>query len=71
VWLCVQMADACRQELSGRDPEEKEGEEAPPGVVTKFTRLNYRWIDLRTPANQGIMRISSMVCTLFREFLLT
>jgi aspartyl-tRNA synthetase len=39
--------------------------------VTQDTRLDYRWIDLRTPANNAIMRISSGVCTLFREFLLT
>jgi aspartyl-tRNA synthetase len=32
--------------------------------------LDYRWIDLRTPANAAIMRISSGVCALFREFLL-
>ena len=38
--------------------------------VGQDTRLDYRWIDLRTPANQAIMRISSGVCTLFREFLL-
>ena len=33
------------------------------------TRLDNRWIDLRTPANQAIMRISSGVCLLLREFL--
>lgn len=32
-------------------------------------RLDHRWIDLRTPANQGIFRIESMVGVLFREFL--
>lgn len=31
--------------------------------------LNFRWIDLRTPANQAIYRIQSGVCDLFREFL--
>lgn len=34
------------------------------------TRLDSRWIDLRTQTNQAIMRISSTVCALFREFLL-
>ncbi len=38
--------------------------------VGQDTRLDFRWIDLRTPANQAIMRLSSGVCTLFREFLL-
>lgn len=32
------------------------------------TRLNNRVLDLRTPANQAIMRIQSGVCRLFREF---
>jgi len=39
-------------------------------VVSFETRFTNRWIDLRTPANQAIMRISSGVCALFREFLL-
>jgi len=39
--------------------------------VNPDTRLDNRWIDLRTPANQAIMRISSGVCQLWREFLLT
>lgn len=33
-------------------------------------RLNSRWIDLRAPASQAIMRTQSAVCTLFREALL-
>lgn len=37
-------------------------------VVSQDTALNYRWIDLRTPANQAIFRIQSGVCQLFREF---
>ena len=32
-------------------------------------RLDHRWIDLRTPANQGIFRIESMVGVLFRGLL--
>lgn len=32
-------------------------------------RLDHRWIDLRTPANQGIFRVESMVGVLFREHL--
>jgi len=34
------------------------------------TRLNYRWLDLRTPANQSIFRVESMVGMLFREILM-
>jgi aspartyl-tRNA synthetase len=37
-------------------------------TVNQDTSLNYRWIDLRTPANQAIFRIQSGVCQLFREF---
>jgi len=39
------------------------------GAVLRDTRLNYRWMDLRTPANQAIFRLSSGVCQLFRETL--
>ncbi|KAL6215205.1 hypothetical protein ACLB2K_014636 [Fragaria x ananassa] len=39
--------------------------------VNQDTRLNYRVLDLRTPANQGIFRIQSRVGTIFREFLLS
>ena len=41
------------------------------GLITvgQKVRLNNRWIDLRTPANQSIFRIESMVGQLFREFL--
>ena len=38
--------------------------------VDQSTRLDNRVIDLRTSANQGIFRIQSTVCALFREFLL-
>jgi aspartyl/asparaginyl-tRNA synthetase len=33
-------------------------------------RLNTRWLDLRVPANNAIMRIRSGINTLFREALL-
>ena len=50
-----------------------EGVTPPPRypLVSQDTRLDFRWIDLRTPANQAIMRLSSAVCTLWREFLLS
>jgi aspartyl-tRNA synthetase len=37
--------------------------------VSQDTSLNYRWVDLRTPANQAIFRIQSGVGMLFREYL--
>ena len=33
------------------------------------TRLNNRWLDLRVPANNAIMRVRSGVSFLFREAL--
>lgn len=39
-------------------------------TVLRDQRLDFRWIDLRTPANQGIMRIQSAVGQFFREFLI-
>lgn len=38
--------------------------------VGQDLRLNNRWLDLRTNANQGIFKISSAVCTFFRSFFL-
>ena len=52
----------------GDGAEDAKGEDDVP-TVGRAVRLNYRWIDLRTRANQGIFRISSGVCQLFREFL--
>ncbi|KAI3468450.1 hypothetical protein Pfo_025113 [Paulownia fortunei] len=39
--------------------------------VNQDTRLNYRVLDMRTPANQGIFRIQCQVENIFREFLLS
>ncbi|XVF48104.1 hypothetical protein PTKIN_Ptkin03bG0164700 [Pterospermum kingtungense] len=39
--------------------------------VNQDTRLNFRVLDIRTPANQGIFRIQCQVSTIFREFLLS
>lgn len=49
---------------------EAEAEALGAQVVNLDTRLNSRTIDLRTTTNQAIFKISSGVCTLFREFLL-
>ncbi|EOY29091.1 Class II aminoacyl-tRNA and biotin synthetases superfamily protein isoform 3 [Theobroma cacao] len=45
------------------------GEQLPR--VNQDTRLNFRVIDIRTPANQGIFRIQSQVGNIFRQFLLS
>ncbi|CAM9681431.1 unnamed protein product [Chrysoparadoxa australica] len=55
--LPFQVEDAARG-VSGDGPR-----------VLQDIRLDYRWIDLRTPANQAIFRIQSGVCRFFREFL--
>ncbi|KAI7987133.1 Aspartate--tRNA ligase 2, cytoplasmic [Camellia lanceoleosa] len=39
--------------------------------VNQDTRLNFRVLDLRTPANQGIFCIQCQVENIFRQFLLT
>lgn len=63
--LPFQLKDANRPEIEGETDEE--------GVirVAQDTRLDNRILDLRTTAQQAILRISSSVCTLFREFLLS
>lgn len=74
--LPFQMEDACRPD-SGKETdvgaynEDDVAPEADDGLVHigQKMRLDYRWLDLRTPANQAIFRIESMVGTLFRECL--
>lgn len=77
--LPFQLEDASRPDSVYEEIEEEEKKALAEGReytgkkyphVSQDTRLDYRWIDLRTPANQAIMRISSGVCTFFREFLL-
>lgn len=68
-----QMEDACRPDATkqadvGEYNEDAEAEVV--GHVGQKMRLDYRWVDLRTPANQSIFRIESMVGALFREFLI-
>ena len=60
--LPLQLEDAARSEA------ELEALNLPR--VDQKVRLDNRVIDLRTTANQGIFRIQSEVCALFREFLL-
>ena len=71
-----QMVDACRPDLVretdvGAYDQEANRSAEDGGRVGQETRLDHRWIDLRTPANQSIFRIQSAVCTLFREYLLS
>jgi hypothetical protein len=73
-FFCVVLCP-CQEAAGGAGSAAGGGSGAASGEgkfvrVGQDTRLDFRWIDLRTPANQAIMRISSGVCTLFREFLL-
>jgi len=69
------MEDACRPDcgketdVGAYTGEEKESEDGLVRVGQEV-RLDNRWIDLRTPANQSIFRIESMVGHLFRETLM-
>mmetsp|Transcript_2368 Transcript_2368/g.2863 ORF Transcript_2368/g.2863 Transcript_2368/m.2863 type:complete len:350 (+) Transcript_2368:1-1050(+) len=69
------MEDACRPDCGKEtDVGEYTGEEkaSEDGLVRvgQEVRLDNRWLDLRTPANQSIFRIESMVGHLFRENLM-
>lgn len=77
--LPFNLEDAARSDALYEQQDKEEAEAAAKGGAPperKYVRINpdlrldNRWIDLRTPANQAIMRISSGVCTLFREYLL-
>ena len=59
--LPFQIEDASRPEGGAEDPE-------MPSVGMD-NRLNFRWMDTRTAANQAIFRIQHGVSQLFREFL--
>eukprot|EP01063_Lacrimia_lanifica_P024355 TRINITY_DN3227_c0_g2_i1.p1 TRINITY_DN3227_c0_g2~~TRINITY_DN3227_c0_g2_i1.p1 ORF type:complete len:571 (+),score=218.48 TRINITY_DN3227_c0_g2_i1:53-1765(+) len=37
--------------------------------VSQDTRLDARWLDMRTPANQAIWRLRSKICQYWREYL--
>ena len=68
---CISRSEALPLQLEDLSRTEAELAADPKAVrVLLETRLSNRVIDLRTKANQGILRIQSGVCTLFREFLL-
>jgi aspartyl/asparaginyl-tRNA synthetase len=60
------LDDASRSEA---EIEESQTTERPFARVTQDIRLNNRWLDLRVPANNAIMRVKSGVTFLFRESL--
>ena len=60
------VEDAARSE---KEVEESQGTDRPFPRLGQEIRLDHRWMDLRAPANNAIMRIQSAVCQLFRESL--
>ncbi|CAL5222285.1 g4624 [Coccomyxa viridis] len=65
---CVSRARTLPYELTDamRSEEELQGGDAQLATVTLETRLNKRWIELRTPANDAILAIQAAVIQLFR-----
>lgn len=66
--LPFQILDASRSEASIKAAIEA-GELF--ASVSQDVRLDHRFLDLRTPANQAIFKLQSAVCQLFRELLLS
>lgn len=66
-FFVVSMSDP-RLPVLIEDAMRQESEDAP--VVKQDTRLDNRFIDLRTITNQAIFRIQSAVCRIYRDFLL-
>ena len=73
--LPFMIEDASRKltakETAAMDNDEEIETDNKMPIVGLNQRLNNRIMDLRTPANQGILRVQSAVCTLYREFLLS
>jgi aspartyl-tRNA synthetase len=70
-----QLDDAMRIGVTEDQEDVNEGNEDAKGeidgpVVSQATRLDYRWIDLRTPCNQAIFRMQSAVGAEFRAHML-
>jgi len=68
--LPFQLDDASRVEVAVSGNQDDAAAAADGPRVGLDTRLNFRCLDLRTPANQAIMRLQSGVTSLFREFML-
>ncbi|KAL3148286.1 hypothetical protein ABBQ38_013752 [Trebouxia sp. C0009 RCD-2024] len=73
---CISRADVLPFEVSDAARSEEEIAEAEAAGelkarVSQDVRLNGRYIDLRTAANQAIFKVQSGVCQLFREILVS
>jgi len=69
---CLSRSEALPLQIEDLSRTEAELAADPKAIrVLLETRLSNRIVDLRTRANQGIMRLQSGVCTLFKNFLLS
>ncbi|CAM9909829.1 unnamed protein product [Scytosiphon promiscuus] len=66
LFLPFSVEDAARSEA---EVEASQATDRPFPRLGQDLRLDNRWLDLRTPANNAIMRLQSGVCQLFRESL--
>ena len=64
----VSRADSLPFTLEDAGRSEAECEATGLPTVSQDTCLNFRWVDLRTPANNAIFKVQSGVCQLFREY---
>ena len=71
VELPFQLESAMRTDAEIAANEALSEEDRKFITVNADTRLDNRWLDLRTPCNQAIIRISSAVGLLFREFFIS
>jgi aspartyl-tRNA synthetase len=64
--LPFSVEDAARSE---KDVDASQDTDRPFPRLGQELRLDHRWMDLRAPANNAILRIQSAICQLFRESL--
>eukprot|EP01060_Flectonema_neradi_P039037 TRINITY_DN842_c1_g1_i1.p1 TRINITY_DN842_c1_g1~~TRINITY_DN842_c1_g1_i1.p1 ORF type:complete len:583 (+),score=144.43 TRINITY_DN842_c1_g1_i1:44-1792(+) len=64
-----QYQDACGQSTIEEKDEKGNVVATKEVVVQQDTRLETRWLDMRTPANISIWTLQARVCQFFREYL--
>merc|ERR1719253_1685427 len=64
--LPFQVEDAAR---SAAEVDASQGTDRPHPRLGQELRLDHRWLDLRVPAHNAVLRVKSGVCQLFREAL--
>jgi aspartyl-tRNA synthetase len=64
------LEEALNEGKEVKKEEKGAKKEADRARVSQEVRLNNRFVDLRLPINQALMKISAGVCELFREYLM-